>query len=59
MYIVINAVLEESQAAIKIARRNNNNLRYADNTILMAESEEQTEAMAETNEPLDESERGE
>ena len=40
VYIVINAVLEESQAAIKIARRNNNNLRYADNTILMAESEE-------------------
>ena len=59
MYIVINAVLEESQAAIKIARRNNNNLRYADNTILMAESEEQTEAMAETNEPLDEGNRGE
>ena len=35
-----NARLEEAQAGIKIARRNINNLRYADNTILMAESEE-------------------
>ena len=35
-----NAVLEEAQAGIKIARRNINNLRYADNTTLMAESEE-------------------
>ena len=35
-----NAGLEEAQAGIKIARRNSNNLRYADNTILMAESEE-------------------
>ena len=34
-----NAGLEEAQAGIKIARRNINNLRYADNTILMAESE--------------------
>ena len=40
VYIVINAVLEESQAAIKIARRNINNLRYADDTTLMAESKE-------------------
>ena len=32
--------LEEAQAGIKIARRNSNNLRYADDTILMAESEE-------------------
>ena len=32
--------LDESQAGIKIARRNNNNLRYPDDTILMAESEE-------------------
>ena len=35
-----NAGLDEAQAGIKIARRNNNNLRYADNTTLMAESEE-------------------
>ena len=36
-----NAGLEEAQAGIKIAGRNNNNLRYADNTNLMAESEEE------------------
>ena len=36
-----NAGLEEAQAGIKIARRNINNLRYADNTILMAESKEE------------------
>ena len=35
-----NAGLDEAQAAIKIARRNINNLRYADDTTLMAESEE-------------------
>ena len=35
-----NAGLDEAQAGIKIARRNINNLRYADNTTLMAESEE-------------------
>ena len=35
-----NAKLDEAQAGIKIARRNNNNLRYADDTTLMAESEE-------------------
>ena len=35
-----NAGLEEAQAGIKIARRNINNLRYVDDTILMAESEE-------------------
>ena len=35
-----NAGLEEGQAGIKIARRNTNNLRYADDTTLMAESEE-------------------
>ena len=35
-----NAGLEEAQARIKIARRNNNNLRYSDDTTLMAESEE-------------------
>ena len=36
-----NARLEEAQAGIKIARRNINNLRYADDTTLMAESEEE------------------
>ena len=45
-----NTGLEEAQAGIKIAGRNINNLRYADCTTLMVESEE---------EPLDESERGE
>ena len=39
-YIIRNAELEEAQAGIKIARRNLNNLRYADDTTLMAESEE-------------------
>ena len=47
-----NAGLEEAQAGIKIARRNINNLRYADDTTLMAESEG-------TKELLDEHERGE
>ena len=47
-----NAGLNEAQAGIKIARRNINNLRYADDTILMAESEEELK-------PLDESESGE
>ena len=40
-----NAVLEEAQAGIKIAGRNINNLRYADNTILMAESEEELKSL--------------
>ena len=40
-YIMINSGLEETQAGIKIARRNINNLRYADDTTLMAESEEE------------------
>ena len=40
-YIMINAGLEEAQAEIKISRRNINNLRYADDTPLMAESEEE------------------
>ena len=40
-YIMRNAGLEETQAGIKIARRNLNNLRYADDTTLMAESEEE------------------
>ena len=39
-YIMRNAGLEETQAGIKITRRNINNLRYADDTTLMAESEE-------------------
>ena len=40
-YIMWNAGLDEAQAGIKIARRNINNLRYVDDTILMAESEEE------------------
>ena len=48
-----NAKLDEAQAGINIAGRNINNLRYADDTTLMAESEE------EIKKPLDESERGE
>ena len=50
-YIMRNAGLEEAQAGIKIARRNINNIRYSDDTILMAESEEELKI------PLDESER--
>ena len=40
-----NAGLDESQAGIKIARRNNNNLRYADDTTLMVESEEELKSL--------------
>ena len=40
-----NAGLEEAQAGIEIARRNINNLRYADDTILMAESEEELNSL--------------
>ena len=40
-----NAGLEEAQAGSKIARRNVNNLRYADDTILMAESEEELKSL--------------
>ena len=47
-----NAGLDEAQAGLKIAGRNINNLRYADDTTLMAESKG-------TKEPFDESERGE
>ena len=43
-YIMRNAALEETQAGIKIAGRNINNLRYADDTTLMAESEEELRA---------------
>ena len=47
-----NAGLDEAQAGIKISGRNINNFRFADDTILMAESKEELD-------PLDESERGE
>ena len=52
-YIMRNAGLEEAEAGIKIAGRNISNLRYADDTTLMAEGEE------ELKKPLDESEGGE
>ena len=52
-YIMRNAGLEETQAGIKIAERNINNLRYADDTTLMAESEEELKSL------LMKSERGE
>ena len=44
-YIMRNAGLEEAQAGIKIARRNINNLRYSDDTTLMAESEEELKSL--------------
>ena len=44
-YIMRNAWLEEAQTGIKIARRNINNLRYADDTTLMAESEEELRSL--------------
>ena len=44
-YIMRNAGLDEAQAGIKIAGRNINNLRYADNTTLMAESEEELKSL--------------
>ena len=44
-YIVQNGRLDEAQARIKIARRNINNLRYADDTILMAESKKTLSAL--------------
>ena len=44
-YIMRNAGLEEAQAGIKIARGNINNLRYADDTTLMAESEEELKSL--------------
>ena len=43
-----NIGLEEAQAGIKIARRNVNNLRYADDTTLMAESEEELKSLDES-----------
>ena len=51
-YIMRNAGLDEAQAGIKVARKNINNLRYADDTTLMAERKEELKS-------LDESERGE
>ena len=48
MYVLCpawNARLDEAQAEIKIARRNNNNLRYADDTTLMEESEEELKSL--------------
>ena len=44
-YIIRNAGLEETKAEIKIARGNINNLRYADDTTLMAESEEELKSL--------------
>ena len=44
-YIMRNSGLEEAQAGIKISRRNSNNLRYADDTTLMAESEEELKSL--------------
>ena len=44
-YIIRNAGLDEAQAGIKITRRNINNLRYADDTTLMAESEEEIKSL--------------
>jgi len=44
-YIMRNAGLDEAQAGIKIARRNTNNLKYADDTTLMAESEEELKSL--------------
>ena len=44
-YITRNAGLDESQGGIKIARRNINNLRYADDTTFMAESEEELKTL--------------
>ena len=55
-YIMRNAGLEEAQAVIKIAGRNINNLRYADDTTLMAESEEELKSLLSLS--LDESKRG-
>ena len=53
VHIMRNAGTDEAQTGIKIAGKNINNFRYADDTIIMAENEEKTKK------PLDESERGE
>ena len=52
-YIMQNAMLDKSEVGIKIAGRNINNLRYTDDTTLMAESKEELKSL------LDEGERGE
>ena len=52
-YIMRNAGLEEAQAGINIAGRNINNLRYADDTTLMAESEEELKSLLKDNNALD------
>ena len=49
-YMMRNTGLEEAQAGIKIARRNTNNLRYADDTTLMAESEEELKSLLKVKE---------
>ena len=49
-YIMRNAALKEAQAGIKIAGRNINNLRYADDTTLMAESEEELKSLMKVKE---------
>ena len=49
-YIIRNAGLDEAQAGIKIARRNINNLRYADDTTLLAESEEELKSLLKVKE---------
>ena len=49
-YIMRNAGLEEAQVGIKITRRNINNLRYADDVTLMAESEEQLKSLLKVKE---------
>ena len=53
-YILQNSRLDEAQAGIKISGRNINNLRYTDDTTLMAESQEELKSLL-----IDESERGE
>ena len=45
-YVMWNTEMDEAQAWIKIARRNINNLRYADDTTLMAESEEELKSLS-------------
>ena len=45
VYIIQNAGLDEAQAGLKISRRNINNLRYADDTTLMAESKEKLKSL--------------
>ena len=54
-YLTWNAGLEEAQTGIKIARRNINNLRYADDTTLMAESEEELKSLLKVKEESEKS----